>query len=171
MSKRPKLPPKSPKKLPAKITSTFAIVEIKLGRGVIRKFVESGHTIPFTLQGTIDPGKSGIGPSDNVGTEFSTTVDTIMLRKPILQPCDKFGRRYALAKNMAPGVILECDGGFTCMRDGSKHVVKASSIQRPNGGRPELSKLYISCKDGKHFLDGQLGDDGELIGLYQVRAG
>jgi hypothetical protein len=161
-------------KLAAKITSTFAIVEIKLGRHTIRKAVESGYTIPFTLQGTIDPGKAGIGPSDNVGTEFSVSVDTITIRKPILQPCDKFGRRYALAKNMQPGVILESDGGFTCMREGSKHVVKRRA-GRMKGVSAEYAKdpfarLYVSCKCGGHTLDGQLGGNGELVGFYQVRA-
>lgn len=175
MSKRATLPPKPPKNLPARITSSFAIVEIKLGRGAIRKFVESGHTVPFTLQGTIDPGKSGIGPSDNVGTEFSVTVDTITVRKPILQPCDNFGRRYALAKNMVPGVILESDGGFTCMREGSRRVVRRR-VGRLKGVSKEYAKdpfarLYVPCKCGGHALDGQLGDNGELVGFYQVRAG
>lgn len=165
---------KTTPKLPARITSTFAIVEIKLGRGDIRKLVEGSYAIPFTIQGSIDPGKSGVGPSDNVGTEFSASIDTIILREPIFQPCDNVGRRYALAKNMVPGVILESDGGFTCMREGSRHVVKRRAGRLKHCSKEyakdPFARLYVACKCGGHTLDGQLGENGELVGFYQVRA-
>lgn len=162
-------------KLPKRVSSTFAIVEIKRGREAVRKIVEASyHSIPFTIRGTIDPGKGGIGPSDNVGTEFSTTVTSIKLHKPIRRPSDKFGRPYALAKNMKPGVVLECDDGFTCIRSGAKRTVlrragRLKGVTKEYAKDP-FARLYIDCKCGGHSLDGQLGDHGELIGLYKVKA-
>lgn len=54
---------------------------------------------------------------------------------------------------VSPGTVLIADGGFTCMRPGAKIVRRG-----PHG-------LYVRCGCGRHYLDGQLDDDGRLIGL------
>jgi|GEM_PF-2345753 len=45
------------------------------------------------------------------------------------------------------------DEGFTCTSSGEA-VVKSDD-----------DGLYFNCGDGKHYLDGQVGDDGYLIGI------
>lgn len=52
------------------------------------------------------------------------------------------------------GDILITDGGFTCIRESTMRRVEQSD-----------GRLYIKCDDGKHFLDGQCDDEGNLIGL------
>lgn len=47
--------------------------------------------------------------------------------------------------------------GFTCIPDGGRREVFF------NEGQP-----FISCGDGKHYLDGQLNDAGELVGLERA---
>ena len=54
------------------------------------------------------------------------------------------------------GETIIADDGFTCMDAGAK-VVKATK-----------HGLCIDCRDGEHYLDGQQGDDGELIGLRRA---
>lgn len=76
---------------------------------------------------------------------------------------DKHGRKWAFAKDVKVGDMLECDPGFTCMACGAKRCVKRE------GTRGGFSTLYIDCRDGKHFLEGQIGEDGELVGLYKAR--
>ena len=48
------------------------------------------------------------------------------------------------------------DAGFDCLHAGT-HKVEGDS-----GG------LFISCKKGRHYLSGQEGDDGDLIGLSRA---
>jgi hypothetical protein len=67
--------------------------------------------------------------------------------------------------DLKPGMIVVADEGFTCL-DAGEYVV-----QEHNGN------LFIPCRGGendadtdpgyveRHYLDGQVGDDGELIGL------
>ena len=50
------------------------------------------------------------------------------------------------------GDIIIADGGFTCLQAVEHKVYD-------NEG------LFIECEQGMHFLDGQLDDDGNLIGL------
>jgi hypothetical protein len=47
------------------------------------------------------------------------------------------------------GTLLRCDDGFTCIRAGT--VVKV---------RKDSSGLWIPCREGRHYLDGQLNDSG-----------
>jgi hypothetical protein len=57
-----------------------------------------------------------------------------------------------------PGDVLEADGGFTCMKKGTRRIV-----QRAADG------LYIICSHGRHGLAGQLSDDStHYVGLYPV---
>ena len=53
------------------------------------------------------------------------------------------------------GDTLVADGGFTCLREGDRRVVKAA----PNG------RLFIECDASRHDLVGQLDHDGALVGL------
>lgn len=144
-------------KLPKKVTSTFATVEISLGRADIQRFIESDHKIPFTLHGYLIPGRANVGNSDDVGTEFAAHVDSISIQTPTFVALDRCGRPWAMASDVKAGDMLQCDGGFTCMRDGAKKVVKADGDKR-----------YVACRDGRHYLKGQENNDGALIGLYKV---
>jgi len=68
------------------------------------------------------------------------------------------GRPYAKLSAMRPGIILEADSGFTCLKSGARVKV----IKDHDGS------LFIPCADGGHHLDGQADDGEHLIGLYQV---
>lgn len=55
------------------------------------------------------------------------------------------------------GDWLKADGGFTCLKDGqvvSVHVDEAG--------------LFVPCRDGRHYLDGQEGTDGDCVGLARA---
>lgn len=57
---------------------------------------------------------------------------------------------------VGPGTRLVADAGFTCLPEGAVVTV------RSDGERG----LYIPCAHYKHYLDGQLSDDGsEYVGL------
>lgn len=56
------------------------------------------------------------------------------------------------------GDRLKADGGFTCLRHGEVVTVTADDDGRN----------YVPCSDGRHYLDGQQGDDGECVGLYRA---
>ena len=77
---------------------------------------------------------------------------------------------YALETNLhwfalngiKPGDRIRCDDGFTCIPAGAVRVVRQCG-----------NALAIRCRgaDGQwteHCLDGQLGDDCELIGLVRA---
>jgi hypothetical protein len=51
------------------------------------------------------------------------------------------------------GQTVLTDAGFTCMDQG-EHVVKA-----------DKQGFYLDCQDGKHYLDGQLDEQGHLVGI------
>lgn len=53
------------------------------------------------------------------------------------------------------GLYLVADGGFDCLVEGEISAVHRNS---PSG-------FYIECDKGKHELEGQVSDTGELIGL------
>jgi hypothetical protein len=142
-----------------KITATFALVEIKLNRKAVAKLVESGYEIPFTLTGTITAGKGGVGNDDGVGIAFVSDIKALALGEPKFIPGDIQGRPWALRSEVKAGDVLECDGGFTCMGNHAKKRVKLGTDDLP----------YIDCDDGRHYLAGQVGKHGELIGLYKSR--
>ena len=54
------------------------------------------------------------------------------------------------------GSRLQCDAGFTCLLP--RQVLM---VQRNRLG------LYIPCREGHHYLDGQIGgrDDARYVGL------
>lgn len=52
------------------------------------------------------------------------------------------------------GDVLMTDDNFPCI-DGNRRVI----IEKDRSG------LYFNCNDGRHYLDGQLNNDGGLVGL------
>lgn len=66
------------------------------------------------------------------------------------------GRPYAKLNNVRAGNYLELDNDFTCM-SGTVCV-----------GIDDEEKLYVPCRSGRHYLDGQLNDAGYLVGMYLV---
>jgi hypothetical protein len=72
------------------------------------------------------------------------------------------------------GTVLKCDGGFTCIPNGALRTVfhyrgdlegwchRRGVVDYRNAPRNSRSRLYIRCKHGIHFLDGQLDD----LGVY-----
>jgi len=162
-----------PKKLKSpKVTSDFALIDVKDGREELTKLVSDHYRIPFTVTGFLQVSRSSIGPDDGESCEFAADVETIKLGEPVFVPSDVNGRPYAIAAEVKVGDKLECDCGFTCMKNREVKVVKRKA-GRLKGYSKEYAKdpfarLYIDCKDGSHTLDGQLGDHGELVGLYKV---
>ena len=57
-------------------------------------------------------------------------------------------------------MVLVADGGFPCLSDQQRCEVKADS----DGG------LYIECREGRHYLKGQLDfhTQTELVGFSQL---
>ena len=53
------------------------------------------------------------------------------------------------------GHTLIADRGFTCLDNASENRVHAD----------EKNLLYVKCKNGCHYLDGQTDANGILIGL------
>jgi hypothetical protein len=145
-------------KAPKSVTSTFALVEISKGREYVRKLVENDHRVPFTLRGYLIAGKANIGPADEVGTEFAANIEGITIGSPEFVVLDKAGREYAMSANTFVGDKLQCDDGFDCLVKGTVKKVLGDAEGLP----------YIKCADGKHYLSGQIGNHGELVGLYKV---
>jgi hypothetical protein len=58
------------------------------------------------------------------------------------------------------GDVLEADGGFTCIPLGATLVVSSDE-----GG------FFVPCQCGKHYLEGQMAEDGELIGFHRPSGG
>ena len=56
--------------------------------------------------------------------------------------------------DLKAGDVVELDDGFDCMLPG------LATVQADGHG-----KLFVPCSAGKHFLDGQLRDDGTLAGV------
>ena len=76
---------------------------------------------------------------------------------------DTFGVPWAHITTCKEGQTVKCDGGFDCIPEGEKRTIKSDSRFKDR-----FQSLYIYCAEGKHFLSGQVGEDGELIGLYPV---
>jgi len=58
--------------------------------------------------------------------------------------------------DVQPGDALIADAGFTCVKPGRVSVKKSD-----NG-------LYFDCSEGRHYLDGQVNDEGSLVGLRRI---
>jgi hypothetical protein len=58
--------------------------------------------------------------------------------------------------DLKAGDTIIADGGFTCMEAGPKKVYAADD------------GLHVLCNKGRHYLEGQLDDDGTLVGLEKT---
>jgi hypothetical protein len=65
--------------------------------------------------------------------------------------------RFARADEVSEGTRLIAGSGFDCIREG-----KVVTVQRENGG------LFVPCSHGRHFIDGQLDQFGNYVGLSIV---
>jgi hypothetical protein len=75
---------------------------------------------------------------------------------------DMNGQTWAHEDSVREGHKLTTDGGFTCIAEHQTCTVKAEPCLIG------FASLYFDCANGQHFLDGQVGEDGELVGLYPV---
>lgn len=73
---------------------------------------------------------------------------------------DVSGRPWAQATQIKAGMKLKTDGDFTCIPEGQIVEVKVDENRRG------FSRFFVDCKCGGHYLDGQVGDDGEVLGFY-----
>lgn len=160
-----------PQQLPFEPTSDFAVIGIKRGRKAMAALMAKNIEVEVTLTGRI----RGIwGRDDGIDQEFSLDIDSFTPGKAVLVPKDKLGRRWALAADVKPGDKLQLDADFTCCKKNAVVTVKRNT--KPVRGYPDAAKLtgigslYFNCGDGKHFLDGQLGNtsetEGALVGCY-----
>lgn len=56
--------------------------------------------------------------------------------------------------DITEGDLLVTDGGFTCISKNQTRPVKKDE-----------EGLFINCLNGKHYLNGQTDDQGNLVGL------
>lgn len=69
---------------------------------------------------------------------------------------DSSGRMYATHAKVRAGDWLEADGDFTCLNSGDVVQVRESGA----------GDLFVPCREGRHFLDGQEDSEGNYVGLY-----
>lgn len=69
---------------------------------------------------------------------------------------DRDGRKYLSKRQAAPNIAVELDDGFTCTKR------RRAQLQEDENG------LFFTCRDGKHYLDGQLTDGSYYIGVYPI---
>lgn len=73
------------------------------------------------------------------------------------QTHDLHGRPYLTAAEATPGMVVQVDDGFTCIGKWQDR-----EIQKDADG------LWIKCRSGRHYMDGQLSDDGKTyVGVYR----
>ena len=58
-------------------------------------------------------------------------------------------------EDLSAGDCVQIDAGFTRMSEGTAIV----HVDAENGER------YVYCGEGAHYLDGQVGSDGYLVGV------
>lgn len=58
--------------------------------------------------------------------------------------------------DVKPGDKLLCDDAFTCVDHGIAYAVRKDE---------KSGDLFINCRDGRHYLDGQKQADGTLAGM------
>lgn len=70
---------------------------------------------------------------------------------------DTNGRPYARLGKLKAGDFVTVDGGFLCMKKGTRKKVREN----------ESGELYVACSHGGHWLDGQVdGPSDAVIGFY-----
>lgn len=85
---------------------------------------------------------------------------------------DTKGVLWAHKDTIKIGDTVRADGGFTCIENHTRLTVMSDpGFMTGHAEQPDadsFERLYVPCGDGQHFLSGQLGVDGELVGLYSV---
>lgn len=129
------------------IGSTFAMLDVKLGRANLRRMLEGGACLPITIHGVID---DKWGTDDGVSQEFSVRVTKITTNGR-MQP-------FATVADTKIGDKVITDGGFTCLKENVVRTV-----------RGDKDGLFIACKHKRHYLDGQKDGLGiRYVGLYKA---
>jgi hypothetical protein len=68
-------------------------------------------------------------------------------------------RQYAKVGWLREGDRIEIAYDFSCIKAGAIRTVKLT----------EDGRLYFICHDGKHYLHGQISEDGsEYVGIFRV---
>jgi len=70
---------------------------------------------------------------------------------------DASGTPYLKFQDVVVGMEVHFDSGFTCTTEGT-HTVQAD----------DTGRLFVPCRNGKHFLSGQENEDGYLVGITAV---
>jgi hypothetical protein len=71
-------------KLPTKITSNFALLDVKVGRKGLEKFLApQTHRVPVVIRGYIE---SAWSDDDGTSIEFQIDVTALKLGKPVVVP-------------------------------------------------------------------------------------
>jgi hypothetical protein len=89
--------------------------------------------------------------------------DQIPVYRPTVEApkvADVNGRAYAKLSSLKAGDIVQVDGDFTCIGKWQERPVEH------DGEREGPQGLYIKCRSGRHYLDGQADDGDTLIGVY-----
>jgi hypothetical protein len=86
-------------------------------------------------------------------------------RSGVMSGCDIRGRPYARLESLNIGDMVELDDGFTC------HA--AGIVEVKYDPADTSDPFYFNCvgeagEPQKHFLVGQLDEDGFLVGIYPV---
>ena len=66
--------------------------------------------------------------------------------------------------DLKEGDTVLVDGGFTCMKAGIK-VVQEDTTRGFYVDKTKDKGFYVSCSAGRHYLDGQEDEAGELVGI------
>jgi len=69
---------------------------------------------------------------------------------------DLNGRSYVKYSELKQGLVIETDGGFTCMPSQAKRVVYEDSGQ-----------FYVVCNENHHYI--QEEENGTTMGFYHVQ--
>lgn len=62
-----------------------------------------------------------------------------------------------MCNEVKAGDRLIADGGFDCLTKGEECDV-----------RSDKDGLYVACRQGQHYLDGQIGEGGVLVGFERA---
>jgi len=62
---------------------------------------------------------------------------------------------FAKVSEVKAGTKLKADGDFTCIKENA-----VLTVEENDGG------LFVPCKEGHHYIDGQLDDGDEYTGFW-----
>jgi hypothetical protein len=66
---------------------------------------------------------------------------------------------WAMRGEVREGDTLIADDGFTCIDAGARLLVERPLYR---------TDLFVACRCGRHFIDGQLNEAGEYVGFTKV---